>query len=227
MDVSDIAASTGAHLCRAKGVGLAAAFAGALLCSASAQAQTFKPGTIVLGSPTHSNTGFVRCEVMGVTSATSYDLDCAERMVTNSGVKLYTKRYNVHADWIKPNDSAHHPDRQLGAIRAAEGKSQAAPAAARPAAARPAANPTDGGPVPLGAYQCFGGASAGNLKLNFRSRSQYSNEQGTVGAYTQSGPTIAFKTGPWAGFYGHVFANGRVQLSTAPGRASTMSCQLR
>jgi hypothetical protein len=158
----------------------------------------------------------------GPTSSNSYDLDCAERMVVSSGVKLYTRRYNVHADWIKPNDPAHHSDRQLGAIRAAEGKSQA-----KPAATRAAAKSENGGPVPLGAYQCFGGPSAGNLKLNFRSRSQYSNEQGSVGNYTQTGPTIAFKSGPWAGFYGHVFANGRVQLSTAPGRASTMSCQRR
>jgi hypothetical protein len=152
-----------------------------------------------------------------------YDLDCAQWYLDQNGVKRrYMKRNLVGAAWIKANDPSFEPDMQIAAVR----RSANAPAAAPDHNAAPArAAPGDGGPVPLGNYQCFGGAAAGNMKLSFRSRTTYANEQGRAGTFSQSGPTIAFKTGPWAGFYGHVFANGRVQLSTAPGRASTMSCQ--
>jgi hypothetical protein len=151
-------------------------------------------------------------------------LDCAQWYLDQNGVKRrYMKRNWVAASWIKANDPAFEPDMQIGAVR---GQSTGAGTVAhgRPT---PSAAAGDGGPVPLGNYQCFGGAAAGNMKLSFRSRTTYANEQGTVGSFSQSGPTIAFKTGPWAGFYGHVFANGHVQLSTAPGRASTMTCQRR
>lgn len=82
----------------------------------------------------------------------------------------------------------------------------------------------NGGPVQVGRYQCNGGP-AGNMKLSFLPGGRYANEQGSSGKFTQSGPTITFVGGPWAGFFGHVYPRGDVQLRTSPTRPSTMQCQ--
>lgn len=82
----------------------------------------------------------------------------------------------------------------------------------------------NGGPVQVGRYQCNGGP-AGNMKLSFLAGGRYANEQGSSGKFSQTGPTITFVGGPWAGFFGHVYPSGDVQLRTAPTRPSTMQCQ--
>ena len=204
----------------ALGVGLAAVAIG----SAAAQG-AWRVGMTVLGSPAQIESGYKRCEVMGgANSAGYYDLECA-----NSFLDPYNKKQRrlqrtwVPGKWIKPNDPSFEPDMQVAAIRGGQGGAAAATAPPRPVA-RP--NAGAGGSVQPGQYQCYGGP-AGNMKLSFRGGGQYANEQGKPGAYTQSGPTVTFRSGPWAGFYGYVFPDGRVQLRTAPDRPSSMECERR
>ncbi|MFO1013833.1 MAG: hypothetical protein U1E50_08720 [Caulobacteraceae bacterium] len=83
-----------------------------------------------------------------------------------------------------------------------------------------------GGPVRAGRYQCIG-QQAGNMILIFKGNGQYANAQGVAGSYTQDGPLVTFRTGPWAGFYAYSFADGSVQLRSQPNNWGYMTCQLK
>jgi hypothetical protein len=96
---------------------------------------------------------------------------------------------------------------------------------ARPAAAAPATRDAPGNAIKPGMYQCYGGP-AGNMRLSFTATS-YKNENGAGGSLTRAGPNISFKTGYLAGYAGYIYADGTIQLRTAPGRPSIMSCQLK
>lgn len=97
--------------------------------------------------------------------------------------------------------------------------------AAKAAAATSVSNAAAGSaPVP-GLYQCTS-STAGNMKLRILGGGRYSNEQGSVGTYTTtSGGRMAFKGGPWDGYYAGTLVGGRIGLSSSPsGAFYAMTC---
>jgi hypothetical protein len=90
----------------------------------------------------------------------------------------------------------------------------------------PVAEVTPGAPA-AGMYLCRGGP-AGNFRIAFNAGSSYANEQGAAGAYAFDPATanIDFTTGPWAGFYGRVLADGDVGMTGKPDRSFfAMTCE--
>lgn len=88
-------------------------------------------------------------------------------------------------------------------------------------------NAPGGGPV-AGLYQCTS-TTAGNLKLRILGNGRYSNEQGATGAYITTGPgRMAFKGGPWDGYFAGTLVGGRIGLSSSPsGTFYDMTCDRR
>ena len=57
---------------------------------------------------------------------------------------------------------------------------------------------------------------------------RYSNDLGSVGSYTLTAGRLAFKGGPWDGYYGATLAGGRIGLTaSATGTFYQMTCDRR
>ncbi len=83
-------------------------------------------------------------------------------------------------------------------------------------------------PAATGFYQCTSGA-AGNLTLRILAGGRYANAQGVTGNYTRDASgRMAFKGGPWDGYYGATLAGGRIGLTASPtGTFYQMTCDRR
>jgi hypothetical protein len=171
----------------------------------AALAQAWKPGEIVLGSPTTIQAGFRRCEVIRGPEANNYFvLNCLQWFLDHNGKK---KRYEavtrVSGDWIKPNDPSFEPDMQFASVRAA------AATAARPAPPRAAPVQAAGGPAKAGSYHCvfFINGMLQTVPGFTLIGNGYRHQNGGGGTIRRVGGTIEFVGGPLDGQAGKVGPN--------------------
>lgn len=167
-----------------------------------AAAQNWRPGQIVLGSPTTIEAGFLRCEVVrGPEANNYYVMNCLKSYVDHNGNK---KRYEavsrVSGNWIKPDNSSYQPDMQFALVRA----NASAPTRT---SAQPAAPPSpSGGSASAGSYHCvlFVNGILQTVPGFTLTGAAYRHQNGGGGTVRRSGNTIEFVGGPLNGQAGKV-----------------------
>lgn len=181
----------------ALGIGLAT-------LSTAALAQEWRPGQIVLASPTSIPSGFLRCQVIRGPEANNYFvLNCLQSYVDHNGkMKRYEAVSRAHGDWIKPNDPSFRPDMQFASVRAG------AAAVIRSAPARAAPQAAAGGPAKPGSYHCvfFVNGMLQTVPGFTLTGNGYRHQNGGGGTTRRVGNTIEFIGGPLNGQAGKVGA---------------------
>ena len=172
--------------------------------SSHASAQEWKPGQIVLGSPTTIEAGYRRCQVMGGPDANGYyDMNCLQFYVDQRGKKVRSEgRTGVSRNWIKPDDPSFQPDMQFAAVRAAA----AAPKESiRPVQQRATPAPA-GGPAKPGSYNCvfFSNGMLQTVPGFTLTAAGYRHQNGGGGTTRRLGNVIEFVGGPLNGQAGKV-----------------------
>lgn len=175
---------------------------GLAMMSTAAIAQEWRPGEIVLASPSSIPTGFQRCAVVRGPEPNNYFvLNCLKSYVDHNGkMKRYEAASRASGDWIKADDPSFRPDMQFASVRASMAE------AARPVAPRAVVQATTGGSAQPGSYHCvfFTNGMLQTVPGFTLTGNGYRHQTGGGGTTRRSGSTIEFVGGPLNGQAGKV-----------------------
>ena len=175
---------------------------GIAMLSTVAFAQEWRPGQVVLASPSSIPTGFQRCAVVRGPEPNNYFvLNCLKSYVDHHGkMKRYEAVSRASGDWIKADDPSYRPDMQFALVRAS------AADAARPAPPRAVAQAAAGGAAQSGSYHCvfFTNGMLQTVPGFTLTGNGYRHQSGGGGTTRRSGSTIEFVGGPLNGQAGRV-----------------------